>query len=245
MLWFHVLGEQRGCPCSLCMPPHNSRACLPQLPAAATFPACSQLSADDGRDCGTAYSDAKPRLTSCWGAQGPCGPAVGTGQAASHGVPWYWCALCPMYAMVCYMCHGVRCEPLHLQRPITYPLYPPAITHHRHYTLQLPVTLYCTPIAHVTYPLTFNYLCSLHTHCRAFFLHLHTHHTPISHPSSLCYTPSAGPLQHLLHTFLCTAVARLFAPLTLCGAWSHPHGLCHTPWPVSHPQGLCETPRPV
>lgn len=153
-----------------------------------------------------------------------------------------WCALCARCPMCARVCHGVPCKPLHPQLPITCPLYPPAITHHPHYTLQNS-QVSCYPLLHThctpaTNSLTFNDLCPLHTHCKAFFLHLHTHYTAITHPYSLCCTPSGGPL-HLLHTLLCTAVARLFrSPYPL----SH---LVTPPGPVSHPLGLCHTRPPA
>lgn len=128
-------GEQRGCPCSLCMtigpmPPRSSHTCLPQLPAAAALPALSQLSADDSRDCSTAYSDAKPRLTSCWGAHGPCGRAVGAGQTGSRGVPRVPSVPCvPGCAMVCHVSHCIY----------SYPLSAPCI----------PLLLHTIPITHL------------------------------------------------------------------------------------------------
>lgn len=148
-----VLGEQCGCPCSLCMTtgpvsPDSSHVCLPQLPAAAALPACFQLSADDSRDCSTVMSN--PGL-----------PAVGVpmgyvARLLEQPDRQLWCALCPMCPMcsMCSMCasvcHGVPYEPLHLQLPITCPLYPPAIAHPRlHYPLQnSPVTPLLRFIAH-------------------------------------------------------------------------------------------------
>lgn len=68
------------------VPPTSSR--LAGSPAAA-LPACSQLYADAsstgaaGRDCGSACSSIKPGLARCWGACGPRGRAVGTGQVGS------------------------------------------------------------------------------------------------------------------------------------------------------------------
>lgn len=105
-----VLGEQCGCPCSLCMTtgpvsPDSSHVCLPELPAAAALPACFQLSADDSRDCSTVLSN--PGL-----------PAVGVpmgyvARLLEQPDRQLWCALCPMCPMcsMCSMCasvcHGV------------------------------------------------------------------------------------------------------------------------------------------
>lgn len=154
-----------------------------------------------------------------------------------------WCAtgtmVCPM-CQVSHVCHGVPCEPLHLQLPITCPLYSPAITHHPHYTPRnTPVTLLLPFIAQPlhTCPLTFDDLCSLHTHCRVFFLHLHIHYTPIEpllHTKCRPTTPVAHPSVHSC----CTPVPH---PLPFV-AVGHTRTACvPPPWRVSHRRGVCHT----